>query len=154
MKPFKISKDSWHFNLATQYGFLGAHDFDRYEESSNPDFCKYVQSVIAGFALVVGIITVISAVLAMLVLVPILNLIVYFQYDYVADLELMIFTGVIYAVFIWLVIYFNEGAVENRRKARYEKYRREKFSEPPELSFSQLCYKKFKEKTCFEIEVV
>lgn len=153
MKPFKISKDSWHFNLATRYGFLGEYEFDLDYTRNTPDFCRYVQSVLAGFALVVGIIALLSTVIAMFVLVPILNLIVYFQYDYIADIYLMIYIGVIYTALILATIYFNEDAVQKRHDKRYAKYRREKV-EPPEPSFAKLCYKKFKEKTCFKIEVV
>jgi hypothetical protein len=153
MKPFKIERDSWHFNLATRYGFLNKYDFSEEYPEDNPDFCKYVRSVFAGFALCTAIIAMCSILLGAFVLLPILSIIVYFEYGYLIDPELLWMTAVIIPSLIVASIFLNEEAIENRRKARYQKYLREK-TEPPEPSFSQLLYKKFKEKTCFKIEVV
>lgn len=154
MKPFKIEKNSWHFILATKYGYLDSCEFDKQYPEDNPDFCKYVRSVFAGSMLVTAITAMLSAVIFLLVLLPIMNILVYLEYGYLQDPEFVALIGVIIVSFFGASVWFNEDAIQNRRNKRYQKYLQEKKGELPEPSFTQLLYKKFKEKTCFKIEVV
>jgi hypothetical protein len=153
MKAFKIDRNSWHFNLATRYGFLNSYDFDKEFPEDNPDFCKYVQSTIAGFGLCIAIIAMLAAIGFVMTVLPIIILTAYFQYGALIDAEFLFIVGVIWVALIFGTVYLSEKSMEKRRNAKYQKYLRDKTT-PPEPSFSQLLYKKFKEKTCFRIEVV
>ena len=154
MKPFKINRDSLHFRLATKYGHLSVSDFDSRYPECVPDFCNYVRAVLGGLFLCIGIILLLSILGMVFIVLPILNLIVYLQHEQLIDPDLIIVAVFVYSLLGGLAFWCNEDAIEKRRVKRYEKYQLEKDGVAPDPSFVQLCYKKFKEKTCFRIEVV
>lgn len=44
MKPYELSRNSWHFRLAAKYG--GFRDRDFYGTEYNHDFCAYLRTVL------------------------------------------------------------------------------------------------------------
>jgi hypothetical protein len=142
MKPYTISSNSWHFRIATTYGYLESYDVR--------DICQYLRSFIVGCVAIVAITTFSALLSFFLLMLPIIVLISQFTVGFHIPLDDVLPPVAISTIFlvtiVWAGYWFEPSRVEARYIARTKRH-------DHQPSFSQLVYKKFKESTCVRLKV-
>lgn len=156
MKEVKFSQNSWHWRLANTYGNARTrYDYETETDKYEGDICSYTRSVLLGA-------------LGALVLTAVLCLIAACFANFAAWIAAGIVSGGWVALdgagaaFIALVVFVCAMAGALYLSSEYEgwKYRRRMRKqeqamveeEKPE-GFVKAAYRKFKDKTCFRVEV-
>lgn len=158
MKEVKFSQNSWHWRLAGFYGNAEMrYNYETETERYDGDICSYIRSMLYGLFRVV----VLTAILGLLAaslgnfgawVVAGFMTGTFIKIDALGSI-IMILTAV---VALMVVFFFCISKFENwkqaRRKRKHEQLALEKLEEQPE-SFMRAAYRKFKDKTCFRVEV-
>lgn len=154
MKPFTINKNSWHYKLANNFGG-GVRSFnDDHHPERNTDFCSYFWKVFFG-AFWFTIICILGAFLTGCVA------------DFGAWVGAMIVTGhliqpgsgaLVVVAFLVLVLIgcIVAGADKLKEVRRNAQYEAEKLGliDESEPGFIKMTYRKFKDKTCVQLNFV
>ena len=158
MKEVKFSRDTWHWRLAGFYGNAKMrYDYHTETDRYDGDICSYIRSMLYGLFRVV----VLTAVLGVLA-ASLGNFLAWvaawiMTSTFIPIDSLGFFTIALAAAAVVLVgVFFCISKFENwkreRQARRHEKMMAEEYIEKPE-TFFQAAYRKFKDKTCFKVEV-
>jgi hypothetical protein len=147
MMKHDIQFGSWHMWLAN----FGIDPYVKLRKGSTIDICSYIRMVWTGFFKLAGIVLLITAAVGW-TLFSIGNLIGWLFYGYLLEV-VTIFNIILLLVFFGLFVAFAiSHACKEYQLDKYWKtiYRKGK---KPEPGFIVLAYRKFKEKTCFVLEI-
>lgn len=158
MKEVKFSRNTWHWRLAGFYGNAEMrYDYQTETERYDGDICSYIRSMFYGLFRVV----VLTAVFGLLA-ASLGNfgawVVVWFMTGASVSLDLLGFliVALTAAVIVVVGMFFCISKFEDWNKARRQRRREqrelEQIEEKPE-SFMRAAYRKFKDKTCFRVEV-
>lgn len=152
MKTSLLSKDSWHWHLAHTYGnakMWDVWDGEKYVDIYEGNFCKYFWQVVGG-ALWAMVITAILAILGWCIVDFFLWSAVWLMYHRIdTPMGAALFIGML-GILVFLCVV---GGVAHRATALRTKMRQKSNYKIHEPGFFTLAYRKFKDKTCFKIEV-
>lgn len=152
----KISTESWHYRLFTEYAGKFTHQ--------NLTICEYVRGVMFGMFIVAGIIVAMLFV-GIFLLEPLLVIGGWgFTGQFVPFLTSTLFTFVVgclvYGIIIGSLLYAYIEQLREKRRQRLEKENMINLADPvirspsPFASLVGGYYRSLKEKTCFKVEVI
>lgn len=144
MKTFKLSNKSWHYHIVKTYSSL-----DEWFLNRGVDFCEYLRALIAGILAIILIILGASIVLSIL-LYPLISIVAQFDIGFHIpdDFTIIILITESIALSVFGVVLYAHDKSRNIYKRK-----RQKVVEC-DPGFYTLAYRKFKEKTCFKVEIV
>lgn len=156
MKEVKFSQNSWHWRLAHTYGNARTrYDYETETDKYEGDICSYTRSVLLGALaalLLTAVLGIIAASIANLGAWVVAGIIVgsWVKLD---PLGAIIIAIAIVAALAALLIYASVEHEKWKRKRWERKHERAMFEEEKPETFVQAAYRKFKDKTCFRVEV-
>ena len=153
MKEVKFSQNSWHWRLAKTYGNAKTrYDYETETDKYEGDICSYTRSVMWG-------------ILGALVVTAVLGIVAASIANFGAWVVVGFLVGSwvkldpLGAIIIGIMIVVALGALVIYACANYEKWKRKRkykramFEEEKPEGFVKAAYRKFKDKTCFKVEV-
>lgn len=146
MKHFKFKRNSWHARLVEKYSPIETY-------WGEVNFCKYFWGVILGGISCIWIVCALSIFLYHFLVVPIIAIIISLK------LNIIYFPDTIFVTFILhcgLIVLCLMNYLIKRRESvdSYIKSKRKKSFVKKNDSFFVAAYRKFKDKTCFRVELV
>lgn len=148
MKAFELSHDSWHMKLAN----FGKSEWSRIDEGDRIDFCSYSRRVMWGAILSAGAILGATAVVGWIGF-SIWNVIAWFIYGTAIMFPTGMFligTGTIVGI---IAIFGAKQYVSDKISDKIDDIKRQHRIQNKQPGFFKLAYRKFKDKTCFMLEV-
>lgn len=139
MNSVELSKNSWHYKLATKFG-------DYYWYSSTSNICAYVREVIKGFFILLGVGGL--ALMGVVAIVTTLYWLIMHGFHFLnappfviasAGLTSIVSLGTGLGLGISKIIEYQDMKRQANR------------ANPPQPSFLKLAYRSFKDKMCFKI---
>ena len=147
MQAQKLSSNSWHLWLAN---FGVPNKWDIIEVGDRLDICSYIRRVAWGLLKVV-LLTIALIGILYGVLFSIGNLIGWLFFGYILAEPVGVFWGVVLMMALIVLVGVSVKATSDKVKDVLYKNSRERRNKQP--GFLVLAYRKFKDKTCFMVEV-
>lgn len=156
MKEVKFSQNSWHWRLANTYGNAKTrYDYETETYKYEGDICSYTRSVmwgVLGALLLTAVLGIVAASIANFGAWVVAGIVVgsWVKLDL---LGAIIIVAVCVAAFVALVFYLITEHEKWKRRRWELRHERALLEEDKSEGFIQAAYRKFKDKTCFRVEV-